>query len=108
VRSTGIMPNFQANQPKTGIHMSSRFSTMAGSSSSGNSAKVSHTDWCLPATSAAPAGRCSRPRTSTRVPAIASSHHCEALAQTFSAAMDQARGVARKPKPSTRKATRLT
>ena len=59
---------FMAYQPKNGIHCSSRLRMKAGSENSCSSANVSHSDWCLEATSSAPGGIFSSPRYSTLMP----------------------------------------
>ena len=44
LRSIGIMPAFQAYQPKNGIHINSRFMMKAASGKISSSANVSHSD----------------------------------------------------------------
>ena len=85
------MRAFWAYQPKKGIHISSFFSTKQASGSQVNWAKTSNMHWCLGATRAAPVGMCSRPRTSTRMPAMRK-RAMTPPAQTSSAFSTQRRG----------------
>jgi hypothetical protein len=60
------------NQPKSGIHISSRLTMKVKSSNSLSSAKVSKVDWCLAAMISGSLSRlpprCSNPRISNLVP----------------------------------------
>ena len=65
----------------------------AGSDSNGNSANVSHNDWCLQATINGPRGILSSPRNSTLVSQITRSSQRLLRAQNFATAMMAARGI---------------
>jgi len=64
------MPPLRTYQPRNGIHISSFLVTKQLSGRKAKLPKMSNMHWCLAAISAAPLGRFSRPRTSTRMSQI--------------------------------------